>query len=324
MKLKRLAPLLLLLLIPLSCVSLPAPPPTKFVSAPAPTVPLSLCWLETGGTSVWGAMGAGGAVEASTWEVTTSALLVRHPKGDLLIDSGVSTDALTEARELTGWRSFVFSQTAGRNEQRGNLGKQLASLDAMRPLGIIISHAHPDHLGGISQLPGVPVWLAADELAFVDADQKSGRDVVMPAQARALEGRTVPLTFESGPYLNYPTSHDVFGDGSVVIVPTPGHTPGSVATFVNLPGLRLVHAGDLINLSESIARQVPKSKLMRALTDEDTAATDLEVARLVHHAAADGCEGLENVSILAEVDAAVEVDGDFVRFGRGTRSRCLN
>ncbi len=281
MNFKKLALVLVAVLIPLSCVTLPAPPVAKFAAASAPTIPLELCWIETGGTSVWGAMGAGGMVRASTWEVTTSALLVRHPKGDLLIDTGVSTEAATEAHELGGWRGFVFSQTAGRNAQRGNLRAQLEQLGAARPTAIVISHAHPDHLGGMAQLPGVPVWLAADELAFIDADQQSGRGVVMPAQARALEGRRVPLTFESGPYLNYPASHDVFGDGSVVIVPTPGHTPGSVATFVNLPGLRLVHAGDLINLSESIDRQVPKSKLMRALTDEDTSATDLEVARLV-------------------------------------------
>jgi len=281
MKLKRLLLLLVIVLIPLSCVSLPAPPAATFTAAPAATVPLELCWVETGGTSVWGALGAAGVVDASTWEVTTSALLVRHPKGDLLIDTGISVAAATEVRELGAWRSFVFSQTAGRNDQRGTLKAKLEQLGATNPLAIIVSHAHADHLGGVSQVPGVPVWFARKELAFVEAELKSGRGVVMPAQARAVEKRAVALEFESGPYLNYPASHDVFGDGSVVIVPTPGHTPGSVATFVNQPGLRLVHTGDLINLAESIERAVPKSWLMRAFTDEDTKATDLEVARLV-------------------------------------------
>ncbi len=33
--------------------------------------------------------------------------------------------------------------------------------------------------------------------------------------------------FEGGPYLGFPKSHDVYGDGSIVVVPQPGHTPGS-------------------------------------------------------------------------------------------------
>ncbi len=50
---------------------------------------------------------------------------------------------------------------------------------------------------------------------------------------------------------------------------------------------RLMHVGDLINLRESIDREVPKSKIMRSLTDEGADATDLEVAKLVQLHAAD-------------------------------------
>jgi hypothetical protein len=55
-----------------------------------------------------------------------------------------------------------------------------------------------------------------------------------------------------------------------------------VATFINVsPTLRFVHVGDLINLRESIERNVGKSWLMRRLTDEDSARTQAEVAKLV-------------------------------------------
>lgn len=267
--------------VPFSCASLPKLPPSGFVEPPAATTPLEICWIETGGASVSGGLGAGGVTSASTWEVTTSALLVRHPQGALLIDTGLSLDAAEEAKELGGWKRFVFGQTAGRNAVRGNLRALLEGLDATRLTAIVLSHAHADHMGGVSQLPDVPVWLAAEEAAFVEADLKLQGGVVIPAQARSIAGRTVGLRFESGPYLNYPKSHDVFGDGAVVIVPTFGHTPGSVATFINVPGKRVVHVGDLINLRESIDREVPKSKVMRAMTDEDAHATDVEVARLV-------------------------------------------
>ena len=274
--------LLVLLVVGLpSCASLPTLPASAVVVPAVATTPLEICWVETGGTHASAGFGASGITTSPSWEVTTSALLIRHPQGDLLLDTGVSPDAAEEARELGGWKRFVFGQTAGRNSARGNLRTQLEGLHATALTAIILSHAHADHMGGVSQLPDVPVGLAAEEVAFIDADLKSHRGVVMPAQARAIEGRQVALRFDSGPYLNYPASHDVFGDGAVVIVPTFGHTPGSVATFINLPGRRVVHVGDLINLAESIDRQVPKSKVMRAMTDEDAHATDVQVARLV-------------------------------------------
>ena len=92
----------------------------------------------------------------------------------------------------------------------------------------------------------------------------------------------VSLPFAPVPFANYDERYDVFGDGSVVVVPTYGHTPGSVATFVNVsPGQRFLHVGDLINLHESLERKVGKSWLMRKLTDEDDAATQAQVGKLV-------------------------------------------
>ena len=271
---KPLLPLLLLT----ACATSPVAPAHRFVPLPVATAPLEVCWIDTGGLSVAAGHGAGGVTTGTTWEVTSAALLIRHPKGDLVLDTGISPRAAEEQRELGGWGGFVFSQTAGRNVPRRNLREALAALGAARPMALLLSHAHADHAGGVSTLPGVPVWLAAEEARWVS----SGTAAVMPAQARALEGRMVPLPFVPEPFANYDAHYDVFGDGSVVVVPTFGHTPGSVATFISLAGgRRFVHVGDLINLSESIDRGVGKSWLMRSLTDEDDAATQASVARLV-------------------------------------------
>jgi glyoxylase-like metal-dependent hydrolase (beta-lactamase superfamily II) len=52
---------------------------------------------------------------------------------------------------------------------------------------------------------------------------------------------------EAGPYLGFPRSHDVYGDGSIVCVPAPGHTPGSIIVFVTLPNnVRYALVGDLV------------------------------------------------------------------------------
>jgi glyoxylase-like metal-dependent hydrolase (beta-lactamase superfamily II) len=266
------SPLVVLLL--LSC-GLPFVPARVFVTPRPPAVPIEVCWLETGGRDAAGGLGASGVARADQWHVTTSALLVRHPRGDLLIDAGLGEREAT-GQGLTGWRRFVFDRTAGSNEPRGSLGELLDALHA-RPLAVIASHAHADHLGGLLQLPGVPAWLAQEELDFVNRPDSP----VAPALVHALQGRMEPIAFTSGAYALFERSHDVFGDGTVVVVPTPGHTPGSVSTFVSLGDRRFVHVGDLVNLQESIERGATKSAVMRWLTDDDAAKTDAQVATLV-------------------------------------------
>ncbi len=269
----KLIPLLLL-----ACATQPAT--HTFVKPAPPTTPIEVCWLETGGTTVPGHYASSGSSDLRTWEITSSALLVKHPSGNVLIDTGISSEAHTEANELSGWRQFIFNQTAGRNELRGRLTDLLSAHGASELKGVVLSHAHPDHAGGVGSLAAqVPVWVAAPELQFI---QNDARGVVIPTQARELKKRMKAITFEAKPYALYNEQWDVFGDGSVVVVPTFGHTPGSVATFVNLSATqRLVHVGDLINVTESLTRHVGKSWLMRTLTDEDKAMTDAQVETLI-------------------------------------------
>jgi N-acyl homoserine lactone hydrolase len=275
---------LVFVLVLQSC-GLPFVAPRVFVEPRRATTPIEVCWLETGGRVASAGFGAAGLTRASRWDVTTSAILVRHPKGDVLIDTGLG-DLSHDSEGFSAWGRFVFDHTAGTNEPRGTLRAMLDQLKVGQPVGIILSHAHADHAGGVSQLPGVPVWLAKEEIELVTTNLEHG-PVVSPRQAQALQGREVPIPFAPVPYALFGSSFDVFGDGSVVVVPTFGHTPGSVSTFVDLGDRRFMHVGDLISLQESIDRAVPKSALMRALTDVDPAATDAQVATLVRLQQAD-------------------------------------
>lgn len=263
-----LRPLLILVLFAACATTAPV----AIVPLPKVETPLTICWIDTGGVVVPGHYGAGGAVKAESWKVTAPALLVRHPKGELLIDSGISPTAADEASSLGAWRRFVFSQTAGRNERRRSLPEALTALQAS-PKAIVLSHAHADHLGGASTLPTVPVWLAAEERDAVRANAS----FVIPAQAKAVTDRLEPLRFEQGPVLHASRSADLFGDGSVVVLPSFGHTPGSVSVLLNSGGLQWLYVGDLVNLSESVESGRGKSWIMKSLTDEDSARTQAEV-----------------------------------------------
>ena len=244
----------------------------------APPPAFSMCWVEFSRSEVWGELGAAGFVEAPRWQNTASGLLIRHPKGSLLIDAGYSSHALEELSEVPGLRR-LFSSTA-----LDGITWRISAPEALQRVGVtpetlrwlLPSHGHLDHLGGAVDLPGVGVLLTEAERAAL-----SDHRVVVPAHGRAIQDRVAPIVFEAKPYETFDESLDFFGDGSVVIVPLSGHTPGSVGVFVNLgPTKRLLHVGDTVNLEESITRRVPKSALLRWFTDSDQDAASLQVARL--------------------------------------------
>ncbi len=72
------------------------------------------------------------------------------------------------------------------------------------------------------------------------------------------------------PYLGFPSSYDVHGDGSVVVALAGGHTTGSVIVFVTLPaGQRYAFIGDVAWQLEGVRRPAERPVLMRKLADVD-------------------------------------------------------
>jgi len=71
----------------------------------------------------------------------------------------------------------------------------------------------------LPDFPGVPVWVTPQEREFIS---KGGNGQF----GKPFTGiRYEEYGFEGGPYFGFPRSHDVYGDGSIVVVPAPGHTP---------------------------------------------------------------------------------------------------
>jgi glyoxylase-like metal-dependent hydrolase (beta-lactamase superfamily II) len=259
----------------------PAPPHARATPDLSALPPVEVCWLEFSHSDKWGQFGTAGLTRTPTWRNTASGLLVRHPKGDVLIDAGYSPNVLeeTRGRPLLG---RLFTQVALQGHQQVATVTEALKKVGATPEGLtwfIPSHAHQDHLGGMVELQHVRVLLPAEERDLVLAYKTD--PVVVAEQARAIEGRMTAMAFQPKPYENFDESLDVFGDGTLVVTRTPGHTPGSIATFVNLsPTRRLVHVGDTVNLVESIERRLPKSTVMQFITDSDAKEARGEVATL--------------------------------------------
>jgi len=191
-----------------------------------------------------------------------TALLVRHPRGDLLFDTGLGEHAREHFEQTPGLMNKLTALTVKKPAAR-----QLkeAGYDPSTLAGIVPTHVHWDHISGVPDFGKVPVWLNDVER---DYTQSGGHITALMRSFRDVT--TKRYAFAPKPYLGFAQSFDVWGDGSIVLVPAPGHTPGSILVFLTLPSrTRLVLLGDLVWQFEGITLPAERPWPSRRLVDDD-------------------------------------------------------
>ncbi|MGH7551103.1 MAG: N-acyl homoserine lactonase family protein [Gemmatimonadota bacterium] len=181
--------------------------------------------------------------ETDVRELIVPCYVIEHEKGCLLWNAGLPPSLA----ETEGWQE----QDGARARLDRTLPEQLAELG----LGMddfdyaSFSHMHFDHVGAANELEGATVIMqkAEHDAAFADSVTVPGFN---PAAYEGLRDEE---------FLIIEGDHDVFGDGTVRIISTPGHTPGHQSLFVDLPQTGpIVLSGDLYHfrLSREL-RRVP-------------------------------------------------------------------
>ena len=166
-----------------------------------------------------------------TTDMSVVAYLVVHPRGTLLWDSGTVPDALVKPGGTTVARATVTKTLVG---QLAEIGYKPADINYLA-----LSHYHYDHSANANAFAGSTWLVQRPERAamFPDTPPANPIDPNVTDKFSALaKSKTMVLDGD----------HDVFGDGSVVILSTPGHTPGHQSLFVKLAKAGpLVLSGDL-------------------------------------------------------------------------------
>ena len=172
--------------------------------------------------------------------VPTPCYLIDHPKGKVLFDSGLHVDLQHDPAARLGTIATVFDvQCRPGDEVRA----QLAALDvdtaSIRFL--VNSHLHFDHCGGNDQIPGARLvvqrreWDAGHESDQIAANYYDPRNYDLGHDVLVVDGE-----------------HDLFGDGSVVCIPTWGHTPGHQSLRVRGDHGEVVLAADACYLRRTL------------------------------------------------------------------------
>ena len=179
------------------------------------------------------------------WEFSNNCYLIRHSKGLLLWDTGFS-DAVAAMPD-----GLVAAGGALHARLPKALSAQLAEVGVKTTDVTVIafSHFHPDHAGNANLFPAATLYIQETEYeaVFGPTPQKFGFQ---------------PATYEklrANPVVKLKGDQDVFGDGSVVILSTPGHTPGHQSLLVRLPKTgAVILSGDMVHFESNWTnRRVP-------------------------------------------------------------------
>jgi N-acyl homoserine lactone hydrolase len=158
--------------------------------------------------------------------------VIEHPKGWLLFDSGVHPALRDDPRSRLGDAADAFAVEMDDDQdlfsQLGKLGLAPGDITA-----VVQSHLHFDHAGGLEHLSHAPIYVQEAELRFARNPPVYQQDIYVQADfAGDLDWRLLD------------GDHDLFGDGSIRIISTPGHTAGHQSLFVGLEGQPMMLLAD--------------------------------------------------------------------------------
>lgn len=179
-------------------------------------------------------------------EMPVISTLFRHPKGNVLFDTGCHPSVETDAEARWGGLARLMTPIAAPNTNvvaaLAQVGLQPDDIDL-----VVNSHLHPDHCGCNCFFRKAQFFCHAAELAAAEAENSD-------AQGYRRVEWDLPMRLDT-----LTGSHDLFGDGRLVSVPLPGHTPGCMGLRAELAGDGVfLLAADAVTLKRNLDRdEVP-------------------------------------------------------------------
>lgn len=199
----------------------------------------------------------------------------RHPQaGTCLIDTGY-TEYVTR-----GKRSLPLAAYAA--ILRPRLGPERLTVSGVQPDCILLTHLHADHVSALRDYPEAKVFAHAGALGHylsLGAMQRTRHGVFTELLPEDLTERVIDI--EGMPTIEGPLGlgpcHDLFGDGSVLAVPLPGHMRGHTGFVFPGEAPPLLYAGDATFLHKAMMEErMPGPPARWILDSRDEAGTSAQ------------------------------------------------
>jgi N-acyl homoserine lactone hydrolase len=178
-------------------------------------------------------------------EFSDNCYLIKHGDSLFLWDSGMSDSIAAKPEGVSAAGGLLTAWV------RKPLGSQLQQL-GIAPgdvTHIAFSHTHSDHVGNANLFTAATLYIQEPEYEAAFGANAAKYGFAPALYERLKANRTVKINGDL----------DVFGEGSVVILSTPGHTPGHQSLMVRLPKRGVVVlSGDMVHFEDNwVHRRVP-------------------------------------------------------------------
>lgn len=187
-----------------------------------------------------------GVNEGKSMDFVDTCYLIKHAQGWFLWDTGISdaVAAMPNGLAPADPKAVYWHRPKTLVAQLDQLGVKPADIKAMA-----VSHTPPDHIGNVELFPTTMLYVQKAEYKWPGANN----------EPRFKPGH--PVTELEG-------DRDIFGDGSVTVVSTPGHTPGHQSLLVKLPKTGAVLlSGDAVHFRDNWDnRRVPSINFSKEQT----------------------------------------------------------
>lgn len=218
------------------------------------------------------------AFDGRTHKAVTSCYLIRHPKGDLLWDTGLP-DSLNDTNGGITNGPFHISVPITLESQLAILGLKADDIEFLS-----LSHTHFDHAGNAGRYASANFVVHAAELDHMFSEKARAQTPIFASYSALENAQQTIFTGE----------HDVFGDGSVKIIEAQGHTPGHTILKLELKNSgTILLTGDLYHLNESRKlRTVPvfntdEAETLRSMDKFEALAKETNARVIIQHSIQD-------------------------------------
>lgn len=201
---------------------------------------MKLNFLSAGRLRLKKSIYVAGADRSETIDVPVSSALIRHKQGNVLFDTGCHPSVVENADQRWGVLAKVMKPLMTENEtllpSLACVGLQPDDIDI-----VVNSHFHPDHCGCNQFFRKATILAHAKEIEAANAPNAEAAGYL-----RADWDYGQPIDAVNG-------EKDLFGDSTVVLVPLPGHTPGTLGALVSLDrDGQFLLASDSVSLRQNL------------------------------------------------------------------------
>ena len=171
-----------------------------------------------------------GVNEGKSMDFVDNCYLIKHAQGWFLWDTGIpdAVAAMPNGLAPADPKAVTWRRPKTLAAQLDQLGVKPSDIKA-----IAVSHTHPDHIGNVELSPAAMLYVQKAEYEWPGANN-------------------APRFKPEHPVTKLEGDRDVFGDGSVTILSTPGHTPGHQSLLVKLPKTgAVVLTGDAVHFRDN-------------------------------------------------------------------------